>query len=469
MDRLVKSDVNELNLVFIGGRKCSTTFRLTNLMHTMSVAISLHTSNPLIFSFAQSLAIIPPLGTLSCTLILSKPLDQPPLTSPLDNVLVRSTMLPTGKACQEELRKLFSKPGPHIFKDVTIPISFVGVQVIEFLISSMFTKTLEIEFVLSNAILWCDEKDIGTLLRLACSRGNGYVVSSLIDAGADVNQRETDGESVMLLAVKSGDIESIQILIESGYVIDHDNDELLHVAASTNRVDIMEVLCLNYLDLELNLVDFEGKTPLHIGASNGYVEVLQFLINLGCDPDLVDFNGWTAIHCATINGHLESVNFLLNSCTYAKYAVNKEGKTAFNIAVENGHTDLYDVLHLGDVLLTSARKGDFEEMKKCLSKAANVNLKDQNGWTALHRASFKGYIDCVKMLLKNGARVDLVDGYGYTALHRAVEAGHADVAMVLIAYGAKANMKSLVVPFDLDCFKNYDSFSASFRHKIERA
>ncbi|KAK9057274.1 hypothetical protein SSX86_022109 [Deinandra increscens subsp. villosa] len=464
MDRLVNAEVKELNLQFAGGKKCSTTFRLTNLMHTMSVAVSLTTTNPSNLSFIQSLSIIPPLGTGSFTLLLSKPLDHPPISTPLDNVLVRSTMLPTGKASLEELRRLFSRPGPHIFKDVTIPVSFVGPQVVEFLTSETevknsvyVSKTLETAFILSKAISWCDESQVTSLLRPAARSGNSYVVSALLDAGADVNKRGPDGESVISLAIRSGSIDTVRILVESKCEVDHERDRFLHDAASVNRVDMMEVLCMGYLDLDVNSIDSEsGQTPLHVGAIHGNVEVLQFLITLGGDSDVADHNGSTALHYAAVNGHAEAVDLLLNSCNYVKYAVNTRGKTAFDLAVENGHTNLYNMLHLGDVLHRAARKGDVDEMRKCLAEGANVNGRDQNGWTPLHRTAFKGHIEGVKFLLNHGGLVDMVDGNGYTALHRAVEAGHAQVAMMLIAHGAKASMKSFAVPFEVDSFTNYN-------------
>ncbi|KAA8543181.1 hypothetical protein F0562_021324 [Nyssa sinensis] len=443
MDRLVKPDVKEVNLTFTRGQKCSATFRLTNLMHTMSVAVSLTTTDPSLFSFGHPFSILPPLSTSSFTLLLSQPSDHPPLSTIPDTILVRSSMLPTGKAHQDDLRRLFSKPGSHVFKDATIPISFVGPDVVEALLSP--SKTLEIAFLLSKAIAWCDESQLTSLLISASMNGNSYIASALIEAGAELNSRDSDGQSLLSLAIRSGDIDVLQLLIESGCTIDNSIDLFLHDAAAMDRVDLIEVLCLGFGDnIDVNSIDSCGRTALHVAAIRGHVDVLRFLVSMGGDPDVADCNGWTPLHCASAEGQGEAVEFLLTKCsTYVKYALTKDGKTAFAVAVDKGHSHLYDMLHLGDLLHRAARIDDVHGMKNSLAEGAKVNSRDQNGWTPLHRAAFKGRIESVKLLLNHGAQVDLVDDAGYTPLHRAVEAGHVQVALCLIAHGARTNVKNL--------------------------
>ncbi|KAF5930342.1 hypothetical protein HYC85_031215 [Camellia sinensis] len=463
MDRLVKADVKEVNLTFTRGQKSTATFRLTNLMHTMSVAVSLSTTNPSSLSFPNPFSILPPLSTSSFTLHLSS--DHPPLSSPPDTILVRSSMLPTGKAHQDDLRRLFSKPGAHIFKDATIPISLVGPHVIESLFSPPYNKSLEVSFLLSKAISGCDESEIMNLLRSATGFGNSYFVSALIDAGADINHRDSNGQSVVSLAVQSGNIDSVQVLIESGFVIDHSIDRFLHDAAAINRADLMKLLFLGFGDIDVNSIDSQGRAALHVAAIHGHVEVLRFLVSMGGNPDAVDYNRWTLLHCAASEGHHEAVEFLLNCSMFVKYAVNEDGKTAFALAVEKGYSHLYDMLHLGDALQRAARIDDVHAMKSCIAEGVNVNGKDQNGWTALHRAAFKGRIESVKTLVSNGAQIDLLDDGGYTPLRRAVEGGHMQVAIYLMAHGAKANVVKSngslkgfeMVPFNLDCIKNHPS------------
>ncbi|KAJ4727564.1 putative Ankyrin repeat family protein [Melia azedarach] len=460
MDRLVKADVKEVEIAFKRGQKCSTTFRLTNLMHTMAVAVSLTTTNASVFLFNQLYSIIPPLSSSSYTLILSQPSDRPPLSAPPDVISVKSSMLPTGKAHQDDLRRLFAKPGPHVFRDATIPIFFVGPHVIEFLIPQ-HTRIPEISSFFNKAVPGCTASQLCMLLNNAVVSANENLVASLIDSGADVNYKDSDGRSMISLAVKAGNIDVVKILVASGSRIDNSTDHVLHDAAAMNRVDLLDALISAFADtIGVNSTDSNGRTPIHVAASKGHAQVIQFCATVaGANTDVFDKMGSSPLHLAAENGHLEAVKCLLNCSNYAKYTVDKEGKTAFTLAVENGHTHLYDLLQLGDALHRAARVEDVHAMKSCLAEGASVNGRDQNGWTALHRAAFKGKIESVNILLNHGAGVNVVDDAGYTPLHCAVMAGHVEIAVLLIARGAKANVKSLkrLVPLNLDCFKNHPS------------
>lgn len=459
MDRLVRADVKEVEIAYKGSQNCSTTFRLTNLMHTMSVAISLSTTNPSAFSFAQPFSIIPPLSSSSYTIVLSQSSEQPPLSTPPDAISVKSSMLPTGKAHQDELRRLFSKPGPHIFRDATIPVYLVGPQVAEYIISN-HTQITDVSGYFNRAICRCTGSQITGLLKSAVPSGNLNLVTSLIDHGGNVNCKDSEGRSLISLAVQAGQIDVVKVLIASGCVIDGSIDKVLHYAAAINRVDLMDVLCDSFENIEVNSADLRGRTPIHVAASRGHVEVIRFCVSAGGKTGVLDHDASSPLHLAAQKGHLETTEYLLDCSDYSvKHAVNKEGKTAFSIAVDNGHSHLYDLLHMGDVFHRAARVDDVNGIKSCLAEGAEVNRSDQNGWTPLHRAAFKGRIESVKVLLNHGAQVNAVDNAGYTPLHCAVEAGHVQVARLLIAHGASANVKSLkgIVPLNMDCFKNHPS------------
>ncbi|CAI9107944.1 OLC1v1007430C1 [Oldenlandia corymbosa var. corymbosa] len=197
-------------------------------------------------------------------------------------------------------------------------------------------------------------------------------------------------QSAMTLSVESGNIDAIQVLIEAGYVLDCSVDLFLHDAAAMERLDLLEILCLGYPDLDL---DF------HLAAIQGNLSVIRFLVSSGTDPDVLDCRRWTPLHYATEEGHVQVVEYLLNQSISAKYTRARDGKTAYDIALEEGHSQLYHILYSGDVLHSAARRGDIESIQACLAESggvANVDLnsRDQNGWTPLHRAAFKGKIEC---------------------------------------------------------------------------
>lgn len=107
-----------------------------------------------------------------------------------------------------------------------------------------------------------------TLLMLAAVRGDVGVVSCLLDAGADPNAVNTNGETAMILAAALHRPEMVQLLVSAGAQVDH-RDALgmtaLHRAVlggrqgSTSAFDTVRAL----LDAgaDASAADLHGKLP----------------------------------------------------------------------------------------------------------------------------------------------------------------------------------------------------------------
>lgn len=90
---------------------------------------------------------------------------------------------------------------------------------------------------------------------------------------------------------------------------------------------------------------------------------------------------------------------------------------------------------LGQTPLFNVR--NVEAMKLFIAKGANVNHKDNNGWTPLHYAVGARGKEVVQELLATGAAVNEQNKYGYTPLHMALCYGSADeIVPVLLQKGA---------------------------------
>ncbi|XP_017880409.1 ankyrin repeat domain-containing protein 39-like [Ceratina calcarata] len=81
----------------------------------------------------------------------------------------------------------------------------------------------------------------------------------------------------------------------------------------------------------------------------------------------------------------------------------------------------------------AARNGHYEICKILLENNAQANAQTRCGQAAaLHRAAVQNHPDVVELLLKYGANPNLKDADGYTALHKALTARSISVCKLLI-------------------------------------
>ncbi|XP_026665798.2 protein VAPYRIN-LIKE-like [Phoenix dactylifera] len=448
MDRLVSVDAKELEIEFRPSQRCSSAaFRVTNLMHTMAVAVHLSTTRPTAFSVhPAAVAVLPPLSSTTFSLLLL-PSPSPPLASPPDSLLVRSVLLLTGKPdSPAALLRLFSRAPAKatVFRDAVLPVALVGPHVLRSLLQSR--GSLEAAFLLSRAASACSPASVTALLLPAAAAGDHRLVSALLAAGADPAVRGDDRRSALALAIASGSSNAVAALLDAGARVDPAAPDLpFHAAAASGRADLISLLAGSCTDPAwASATGPDGRTPVHAAAAAGHLDAVRLCVaSGGGDPDRADSRGWTPLHCASAGGYLDVAMFLIGQSAYdARLVRTRDGrKTPFDLAIDGGHAGLYDALGLGDALHRAARGGDVASVRSCLARGAAVDGRDQNGWTALHRAAFKGRIEVVRALIDGGAQLDAVDHEGYTPLRCAVEAGHAEVALCLVAHGARAGLK----------------------------
>ena len=83
----------------------------------------------------------------------------------------------------------------------------------------------------------------------------------------------------------------------------------------------------------------------------------------------------------------------------------------------------------------ACRAGDTERVKQLLDGdgGAHVDGKDEEGWTALGRASYEGQTEIVKLLLDQGVLLNEKDKYGRTALMWASLRGPGGMTALMLA------------------------------------
>ncbi len=92
-------------------------------------------------------------------------------------------------------------------------------------------------------------------------------------------------------------------------------------------------------------------------------------------------------------------------------------------------------------LISAAKKGELDAVKRLLRCKVNPNMRDKTGWTALHWASQEGFLAIVKALVGDGADLNAADTLGFTPLALACGSGHLGVVRQLLASGADPNKR----------------------------
>ena len=77
-----------------------------------------------------------------------------------------------------------------------------------------------------------------------------------------------------------------------------------------------------------------------------------------------------------------------------------------------------------------------------LKNGANINVKDENGWTPLTWAVSKGWVSAVRLFLEKGADDPLGDNSGRLPIHHAAQRGYKHIAELLAKRHSTLNQKN---------------------------
>jgi ankyrin repeat protein len=77
----------------------------------------------------------------------------------------------------------------------------------------------------------------------------------------------------------------------------------LHLACANEKPNVAAILINKFKIEELNLLDVQGRTPLHECAENLNGSLARYLIRHGADENANDFRQNNVLHLATEKGN----------------------------------------------------------------------------------------------------------------------------------------------------------------------
>ncbi|KAI5789469.1 ankyrin repeat-containing domain protein [Pyronema domesticum] len=184
-------------------------------------------------------------------------------------------------------------------------------------------------------------------------------------AGFDLSTCDESGKTPLQYIKENGKSESffdlgLQWAISSRC---EDTKTKAYFAAYLGRLDILNQIIDSNFDVNEPVLR-DGSRLLHIAASNGFLNIVNRLIDVDIDIEGLDNENRTPLHCAIQEGRSEIITRLLAAKCNVN-AVDKNGLSALSYAVRLRDPKILDLI---------------------LGSGVDVNAKLEDGGAVLHQA-----------------------------------------------------------------------------------
>lgn len=242
------------------------------------------------------------------------------------------------------------------------------------------------------------------------------ILELLVASGADVNARNKDGVSPLLIAVQKRNFAHVKFYADRG--------------------------------ADINSADKAGDTPLTLAFKDGQA-MLEMLVNR-TNAFSHDSNGNTPLHTAIIVGaQIEQIRYLV-SLTDDINARNKDGNNALYLAVERNNKKIGELLLAKNADIFSTNNANDSPLHLALKKGGDtqgwlitsrtISATDGSGNTALHYAVEWGLKAAVVSLIEKGANPEAKNANGETPLFSAAKTN--DPAMIALIVKGGSSIKA---------------------------
>ena len=166
----------------------------------------------------------------------------------------------------------------------------------------------------NNLDLSREDLGVGTCaLFIATERGHLEIVKVLLDAGVDLDSKDSTGQTALYRATRRGDDILMRFLIQRGAALETKDDNGRTVfSANAKYCDDSHLRILLDAGADPNTTGHDGISELYDAAAAGDVAYVRTLLRNGTNPSITTKYGWTPLHWAANNGHLEVVKLLLS-------------------------------------------------------------------------------------------------------------------------------------------------------------
>lgn len=241
---------------------------------------------------------------------------------------------------------------------------------------------------------------LGVLMQLAVTNGDLKEIKHLIkDFGADaLNEREPSGLPPVMRAIFEGQLDSLRMLIDSGAdlsVRDPEDWNVLHVAAAMDDYEAAELIICTFKDINsmVHSENMAGERPIDLAEN---IDMARLLL----DANLTQFRRDLELQVPQITTGQSIENESAVIQLVQNYYRKHNECQSLNTFLKN-NTPYSSLLHLA-ATKNYARLAEL----LCASGLVSTEIRDKNGWTPLHVATYYSSIEVVLVLFQHKANTN---------------------------------------------------------------
>ncbi|RDD43877.1 Transient receptor potential cation channel subfamily A member 1 [Trichoplax sp. H2] len=288
---------------------------------------------------------------------------------------------------------------------------------------SIIQSYLKSDFNVDRELNKLDSSDM-SLLHYAVRYDRPEVAKLLLENHADVNVCSPTGVPPVFTAVRYNSEATLQVLVQfkcNLNALDLNGGTLLHEAGKCGFPNICHIL-LKHNNALINIQDNDLLSPLHVACRLGMEEVCRLLLEFDADITMSSADGSFALHYAAASGNITVIQSLLSQAR--KLGRNVENEVQMRDC--EGQTPLHRAI----------QNWRFQAVEELIENGAKVMDVEKNGRTSLHIACASGCNEIVSILISKGSNVNATDSQRKTPLHYAAMLGQTTICETLLKEGA---------------------------------
>lgn len=203
-------------------------------------------------------------------------------------------------------------------------------------------------------------KEDSTMLHYACAQKNLGIFNHIVGTTKNFEEKDSNGETPLHWAVMKG-----------GY----------HILEALLKI-------LKQKQCNIDPKSRYGITPFHLAMIKQDKNIAKLLYDYGADVNDIDNEGNSAVHMLASIGDVKWLKFVVKHYNVNCYQKNHKGNTPIMLACLSGR---------------------YEIVEYFVDKIPNLNWKNKNGQTPLHAAVYSNDIKIIELLLKHKADITMKD------------------------------------------------------------